>query len=159
MGEYVNAQIEIGGALPRFLALEFIKSANSFIVENEEQALAEIQNHLNRNGCFYLDLDEISYGEFPDLESFCQENNLTYCRTRGGSYGLQAYRVYWDPSPLLRGGAEYTAMEIEGGPLVDMHQLKHAMDHYWDGPAINLVRVLQRLPCMREIKIPPLEIV
>lgn len=82
------ACIKIGGGLPECEVQSFCEIAD---IRPED-----ITKHIE-DGLFVLEGSQQPYGEFPELEDFCEQHDLPYIRQSDGGYEWPPEKSFWTP--------------------------------------------------------------
>jgi hypothetical protein len=140
--EEIGAVIKIGGTLPRSKVKEFEallpESGNFDVIEKGERT------PFYGNG-------SAPWGEFPELELFCQDNNLTYRRSSDTKYEYEGFTVYWEPDMDC---VNYLLSNNDGQVYVTLSDLRG----YAQSGSDTIADLIARLEAKTEKTIPPLVI-
>jgi hypothetical protein len=115
----------------------------------------ELLESLRDNRLWLCD-DQASYGEFPELESACQNLSLSYTRHSEGKYEYDAEVIEWRPGmtePLVRVGSNH-----DEGAYVPVKEVEKALKHL-EANRIGKAKKLLLALCPKIPKLPPFEIV
>lgn len=106
MSDRMAAKIIIGGNLPKEVMQELLEMASGYSVENfggpefrfnsAKKLRTNLKNALERSEDgkrLYLYDDQASWGEFADIEQFCQENGIPFDRYTASMYEYPAEKV------------------------------------------------------------------
>lgn len=136
MSERISAEITIGGTLSTVLLGGLVQAINSQECRDDWGggivSLADPEEHggeaasqllalrsSNHHGCLWFCDEEAVNGEFEELEGFCEENDISFCRKSGGSLdyspevkefrsgmeGADVYNTDNEGNPSIKGGA------------------------------------------------------
>jgi hypothetical protein len=129
MGERYSATIEIGGKIKRALLPELVAACESDGVSSEttqaEVGEEDFVNAAKAGETIQLFDHQASYGQFTDLESWCQKNGVTYQRVSSPHYDIDGETAFWkpgmaDPTEVSSTGAGYPYVTLND--LIEIHK-------------------------------------
>ncbi len=168
MAEYSAVHITIGGAIPAELVPQLCEviSQERLALENEgslfepssaEELLAARQLVAGQL-VLQLSDDEVSYGEFPELEAFLVLYKIPFDRRTEASYSYPPYCVFYRPASGAQDWRSTNdgSLLVEAGPLWDLIDALHREGSTLRAP--DLVQRLQQVLPARPSPLPALEI-
>jgi hypothetical protein len=99
---------------------------------------------------------EAAYGEFPELENFCQEYKIAYDRQTIGHYEYSSELVTYRPD-LAIGVLTYETTQDCGDVVIRLAELREALDNA-AGSDLALTAVRALLDTHTPAELPPLEV-
>lgn len=94
MADRMFAKITIGGTISASVAHGLFKALKFECLLDSPNDLKE---HMDEEGTFTFEDEEVAWGRFGDLENYCIQNDIPFQRNADGKYEYNPECVWWRP--------------------------------------------------------------
>ncbi len=139
MADYMAAHIEIGGKLARTKLNELLSLIHELSAEDYSSSPPNqeyLQKCRDDKKPIVLYDDQARYGEFPELEQFCIENNLTFNRHSSPKYEYEGQIRLHSPDS----GEQFIGATDDGEPYLKLSELKNYQER-----GLSLQEVIEKV--------------
>jgi hypothetical protein len=129
MADRMAASIEIGGKITKELLDELIALASDFWADDWSSGANEeyVMEAINNKKPLVLTDPEIAWGEFIDIEGFCEEHGLHFKRHTCPKYGYEGEIHYYVPKK----GFQTIGATADGTIYLREHELREYHEQGW----------------------------
>lgn len=121
MADYMAAEIEIGGDLPKRKVKKFLAVLNNAgIAPDYGESCTWTEDDLRASPLRAVDA-EARWGHFQELEAWLQDHGLSYIRTTEGKWEWDGAVVWWMPG---MDQAKSVTADQQGGPVLELCELR-----------------------------------